>query len=178
MAKLNKKAFTPTTNDLSYYPLLYVALKETSGDIIEMGCGYGSTPLLNAYKNSRKLYSYENNPIWAAKMRDEGLDVIPLNNWDDVKNAHEFADVVFIDHAPGERRKEDIINFKGKAKVIVCHDTEPAADHGYQMRQHFGKFKYAAEVKTSGAWATILSDEIDVTKYDGEKFGNYTITKL
>lgn len=178
-----KNKFTPTNNDLSYYPLLFMALEETkSGEVIEMGCGHGSTPILHDYceKNKRDLWSYEEKESWYNKFTDLNGKFHCLNfitDWDVVSNNHSKPDVVFIDHAPGERRKEDIVRFKDKAKIIVIHDTEPAADHGYQMRQHFDKFKYIVEVKTNGAWASALSNEVDITKWDGQTFGNYTISK-
>jgi predicted O-methyltransferase YrrM len=181
-----KDKFTPTNNDLSYYPLLYKALEETKGDVLELGMGYGSTELLNNYckKNKRFLFSFEEKQSWFEKfshLAKEGKNFKhELNfvvNWDIVKNNHEKADVIFIDHAPGERRKEDIVHFKDTKGIIVCHDTEPAADYGYQMRQYFKLFKYKAEVKTNGAWATALSNEYDITKWYNESFGSYIITE-
>lgn len=59
----------------------------------------------------------------------------------------------------------------------MAHDTEPAADHGYKMRQHFGLFKYVVEVKTSGAWATAMSNEYDLTQWIGLTYGDYEISK-
>lgn len=179
-----REQFTPTNNDLSYYPLLFLALEETKvGAVIEMGCGHGSTPLLHDYctEAGRKLWSYETNKEWADKFtglnnKQHFVHLLENANWDYVKENHESPAVVFIDHAPGERRKDDILNFKDIDGIIVCHDTEPAADHGYQMRQTFAAFKYVVEVKTNGAWATALSNHYDITKWAGEKFGDYEVS--
>jgi hypothetical protein len=57
----------------------------------------------------------------------------------------------------------------------VIHDTEPIGAGDYQVRPLFSKFKYKVEVQTDGAWATALSNEIDITKWIGERFGDYTI---
>lgn len=177
--------FTPPNNDHSYYPLLYLALQTTKqGGVIEMGTGHGSTKLLHDYclVKGRSLYSYDEKEEWGSKFYDLRTDkhsVEVVTDWDSVCYTHKDSDVsvVFIDHAPGERRKEDILNFKDINGILVCHDTEPSADYGYQMRQHFSKFKYVVEVKTSGAWATALSNTIDITKWDGQKFGEYLCTK-
>lgn len=175
-----KQQFTPTNNDLSYYPLLFMALESTKGDVVEMGTGHGSTKLLHDYcEGKRDLFSYDEKEEWGSKfynLRTEGHDVEVIKDWDFVERRHQDAEVIFIDHAPGERRKEDILNFQRTKGILVCHDTEPAADHGYQMRQHFGLFKYKVEVQTSGAWATALSNEIDITKWDGLEFGEYKIS--
>lgn len=183
-----KERFTPTNNDLSYYPLLFLALEETkSGDVIEMGTGYGSTKLLHDYCiGKRKLFSFEEKKEWYDKMiehlkgsKGDGSHQLTLisepTTWDFVKDNHQDAKVVFIDHAPGERRKYDIVNFKDIDGVIVCHDTEPIGAGDYQMRQHFGLFKYVIEVKTDGAWATALSNTIDTTKWKGQTFGKYIV---
>lgn len=179
-----KKLFTPTNNDLSYYPLLFMAMEETKqGDVIEMGMGNGSTPILHDYceKAKRNLFSYEEKQEWFNKFLDKKSQnhiLVYITDWDCVKNNHATsAKVIFIDHAPGERRKEDIVNFKDTKGILVIHDTEPNADYGYQMRQHFKLFKYKVEIETDGAWATALSNEIDITKWDGQKFGNYKISK-
>lgn len=177
-----KEKFTPTNNDLSYYPLLYLALEDTHGDVVEMGTGHGSTPLLHNYCEieKRELYSFDEKEEWASKFYPiitERHWVQKIDTWDFVKENHMDAAVIFIDHAPGERRKEDIVNFKDIKGIIVCHDTEPAADHGYQMRQHFDKFKYVVEVKTNGAWASAMSNTIDITKWVGETFGDYSVYK-
>lgn len=181
-----RKQFTPTNNDLSYYPLLFLALEETKkGDVVEMGTGYGSTKLLHDYcLGKRKLFSFEEKKGWYDKMvehlkgskGDKTHELTLVTDWDYVKDNHQNASVVFIDHAPGERRKFDIVNFKDTKGILVCHDTEPTGAGDYQMRQHFGLFKYVVEVKTEGAWATALSNEIDITKWNGETFGEYKVS--
>lgn len=151
--------------------LLWPALEATTGEVIEMGMGQGSTPFLHQYCKdaNRKLFSYESSLEWAMKFQDnisEGHHVMHVHDWDAVSLRHPFPDVVLIDHAPGERRKTDISLFAWKAKFIVCHDTEPAADHGYQMRAELSKFKYIKEYQSPGAWSTVVSNFIDVSKFE------------
>ena len=184
-----KLKFIPTNNDLSYYPLLYKALEATKGEVIEMGTGHGSTPLLHEYcqKHKRLLHSYETEKSWIIKFEGTANELhtftlLDRMAWDACSNMHLSPSVVFIDHAPGERRKEDILKFKDKADIIVIHDTEPTGAGDYQVRQHFPKFKYCVEVlsnwhdpREAGAWATALSNTIDITKWVGETFGEYKI---
>lgn len=184
-----KQKFTPTNNDLSYYPLLYKALEATKGEIIEMGTGHGSTPLLHEYctKNKRVLHSYETEKDWISKFEGTANELHTFTlldrlAWDVCSDMHPSPSVVFIDHAPGERRKEDILRFKDSAEIIVVHDTEPTGAGDYQVRQHFQKFKYCVEVlsnwhdpREAGAWATALSNTINITNWVGESFGEYRI---
>jgi len=153
--------------------LLWHALNETTGSIIEMGVGKGSTPQLHKFSefHSRPLFSYEYDFEWYKKFKNMNTFLHDIewvdNNWDMVNETHESCGVVFIDHSPGERRKIDINLFANKAQIVVAHDTEPNADHGYQMRDEFKKFKYIIEDKSFDAWTTCGSNFIDVTKFGG-----------
>lgn len=184
-----KSKFTPTNNDLSYYPLLYKALESTTGEVVEMGTGHGSTPLLHEYctENKRTLESYETEKTWIEKFEETANDyhsftLLDRGAWDICSEQNPQPSVVFVDHAPGERRKDDIMKFKDKAEIIVIHDTEPHGAGDYRVRPLFGKFKYCVEVMSvapdpnvAGAWATAVSDKIDITKWIGEEFGDYKI---
>jgi hypothetical protein len=164
-------------NACNHRILLWEALQLTDGKVIEFGSGHGSTPFLRAYceAHQREFESYENNPVW-AEMTGSTL----VDNWDEV--VVNDCDVLFIDHAPGERRKIDIVKHTNSCKIMVIHDTEPAADHGYQMRHLFKYSKYAVEYRSEGAWATMISNEIDLTVLVGDHQGpenmpNYTISQ-
>lgn len=168
----------PTNNDLSYYPLLKEALDATHGDVIECGMGHGSTPMLKEYCKDRMLYSYETSKEWADKFTEGETNVINIiSDWRDVYIGHKNASVIFIDHYPGEDRKQMIEDFKDMKGILVCHDTELGqADHGYRMRGKFNLFKYVVDVKTNGAWASAMSNHIDITQWVGKKYGDYEIS--
>ena len=166
--------------DLCYYPLLYKALEDSKGDVLEMGMGHGSTPILNELitEEKRRLFSFDYNSDWLHKF-DSILNVWHrselVQNWQSVYNRYPDAAVTFIDQSPGEERKHTIVAYKDTKGILVIHDTEPTGAGDYQVRQHFPLFKYKAEVETAGAWATALSNEYDLTKWRGT-FGNYTIS--
>lgn len=157
-------------NDNNHRLLLWYALEMTKGRVVEMGSGHGSTPFLRKYceNKNRDFATYDSNAEWSNRMGSELVD-----NWDFLHLKD--VSVLLIDHAPGERRKIDLVKYKDVADIIVVHDTEPAADHGYQMRQHFPKFRYIAEVKGQGAWATVLSNKLDVRAMIGYKYGKYKV---
>jgi hypothetical protein len=165
---MTKEKFTQITSNYdSHRPLLWAALESTKGLVMELGCGYGSTPFISEYtkEKKREFVSYENNKEWYNKLNAElPNQIIFVTDWDTVKICKPC--VLFIDHAPGERRKTDIQRFSNHAQIIVCHDSEPAADHGYKMRPELKKFKYMIDYQTDGAWATAVSNFIDVTKFD------------
>lgn len=162
---MTKEKFTQITSNWdSHRPLLWAALEATKHlklPVLELGCGNGSTPFLKEYclENGLQLFSYDFNIEWAAK-----FDAIHVTDWNNVPWRKEWS-VVLVDESPGEHRKVSI----GKlhhAKVVVAHDTEPAADHGYQMRVPLSRYKYLIDLETDGAWATAVSNYIAVNKWE------------
>lgn len=150
--------------------LLWLALKETTGTVCEMGCGHGSTNYLSEYckKNKREFISLEGSKEWA-----EQFNSIYVEDWE--KHEHKEYDVLLVDHAPGERRHVDIANLKDSSKIIVIHDSEPEAT-GYLLDRIWHLFKYRVDVKTNGAWATAVSNHIDITSWKGKTVANNLIS--
>lgn len=143
--------------------LLWEALEKTKLTrlpVLELGCGDGSTPFLKRYckDNELELFSYDYNKEWADKY---GAIHVPVwNKTLDIWSRN--YSVVLVDESPGEHRKESLILLKGNALIIVAHDTEPAADHGYKMRTQLANYKYWKDYETVGAWASMVSDMIDI----------------
>jgi hypothetical protein len=159
--------FTVTSAYNSHRPLLKAALLNTyTGTIIEFGMGEGSTELLSmaAKDQERRFISYENNPEWFAKMVHLHT---PYNNlkfvtdWDKAKVVN--CSILFIDHAPAERRKVEIERFRGHAEVIIVHDTEPSAEYVYGMSEVLSSFKYRMDYIREGMpMTTVVSDTVNV----------------
>lgn len=160
-------------NDVDHRVLLWEAMQLTKGKVVEFGSGHGSTPFIREYCQTagRDFESYDNHPGWA-----QATGATLVKNWEELNI--QDPDVLFIDHAPGERRKEDIEKYMFLAKILVIHDTEPPADHGYQCRQHFPRFKYCVEVKTNGAWATMCSNFIDLSGCIGKSWEQFVISQF
>lgn len=165
---MTKEEFLKDIDNFSNHRyLLWEALEKTKGIVVEMGMGYGSTPFLHRYceDNERGLFSYENNLEWFRlfeSLESKWHSLIFVDSYDWVIKYHPGPSILFIDNAPGERRKIDLERFAGNAAIIVCHDTEPAADHGYQMRPILERFKYRKEYQSDGAWATMVSNFIEL----------------
>ena len=154
-------------NWCSHRPALWDALHHTEGKVIEFGMGDGSTLQLHNYcaEYSRVIRSYDSDIEWVDKfkwLQDENHAIRHKLNWDDTDL---YCGLLFIDHAPGERRRIDIERAAFTAQIIVAHDTEPSADHGYQMRDILKMFPYMKDYETPGAWTTVVSNFIDVTKF-------------
>jgi len=174
---MNRKQFLHdvVNNDLNHRIMLWEAMRLTKGKVVEFGSGHGSTPYLKKYCEHKKraFETYDHNKDWCDAV---GSTFVPDANWDSLNISD--IDVLFIDHAPGEDRKNQIQKYKDIAKILVIHDTEPPADHGYQTRQCYPQFKYWVEIRSNGAWVTMVSNFIDLksTIGKGSEGYNYTIT--
>lgn len=150
----------------NHRPLLWWALEQTKElnlPILEMGCGEGSTPYLKEWckKNKKDLFSYDYDKDWANK-----YNANYVTDWDSIN--HVQYSVILIDHSPGERRYIDIDKLKDSCEYMVIHDSEPAAT-GYMYDKIWNLFPYRKNLKTEGAWATIVSrkNEIPEIKIKG-----------
>lgn len=148
--------------------LLWPALEATKHlnlPVLELGCGDGSTPYLCQYceDNNLQFFSYDSSEQWALKFGS-----IFISDWNLFPWSKEFG-VTLVDESPGEHRKESIA--KLNSKVIVAHDSEIEGwnSSDYKIRPLFNKFKYVKDLESvvnGGAWASVLSNDFDVTKFE------------
>ena len=139
-------------------------------DVGEFGSGFGSSPYLKKYCHDakRNFFSYDNNTDWCEKTGSKYVQ------WDDPELYREYS-VCLIDHAPGELRHEAIAILKDKVEILVVHDSEPVGSGNYQLNKIWHLFKYIVHCKSEGAWATALSNTIDVTKWSGQELAGFKI---
>ena len=191
---MEQSKFLTNLNDWNNHaPLLFLALEMTkTGDVIEMGCGDGSTRQLHEYckATNRKLYSFDTDLEWMVRFADFESPTHKFihieNDWHIAKDICPNPSVILIDHAPGERRIVDIKRFAESAQILILHDTQPpppAADYGYERIWEL--FKYRVDLTCpvnpepapdgtlhNRTWASAVSNYYDVTKWKGLKFGN------
>jgi len=158
---------------------LITAVISTTGPVFELGCGDYSTPLLHSIckKQNRYLLSTDTSKEWIKLFINMKSDIhdfvyVPVYEddweknpvpelWNNIGNDKRWG-VAFIDHRPGERRKDDIKRLKDKSDIIVVHDTEQPA-YGYEPI--LNKFKFRYDYKRYNIYTTIVSDTVDVTNF-------------
>lgn len=158
----------------SHRPLLWLALKNTKGKVVEFGMGHGSTPLLDkeCYIEKRMFSSWETNDDWYNMMVNKCImettslghatnyfnEIIEKDNGD--------IGLLFVDCAPAEIRKELINKYSEIAKVIVVHDSEIGAEYVYGMSEILSTFKYRVDYQPQGKpHTTAVSNFINIEEW-------------
>lgn len=152
----------------SHRPMLWLALNNTDGDVIEFGCGEGSTNLIwdfcfNHKKQPYRTFaSFETNKDWASKIKSNYLDKPYLSLYIPEKP----ISIVFIDSSPGEERKYLIGKYSWLSDVLIVHDTEIGAEYVYGMNEILDSFKYRLNYAPEGKpHTTVVSNFINVCEW-------------
>jgi len=154
---------------LSHMPIVTAACTVTTGPIIELGSGFGSTFALHGMcaKDKRQVLTLESDEVWLGSFWVYG------RTWHRIKHTPSFIDLpdytdqewglAIVDHGIlGERG----IALKGLSHVpvIVAHDTDFEALNYTNdgVPQILDSFKYRYNFKFTMPQTSVLSNTIDV----------------
>lgn len=155
----------------THAPVIAAACMMVDGPVLELGMGYGSTPLLHSLCRNRKtLVSMETNPEWMKKfeaLRTAGHRLIHAPaSWDTQLNPYDLTGSIkwaaaLVDCQPGEIRSHLIKRLQGLATFIVAHDSEKdyRAGGDYKYETVAGGFRYVSEYRFLRPYTLILSDD-------------------
>lgn len=129
----------------THQPVLVELIKNTTGNIIEFGCGNSSTVLIKDLikGTNRKLISLESNLEWFNKFKhleddnhkfyfidasnndtdETGQKWIDFINQNETINTMEF-EVCFIDQSPWTARTHSLRYYIDKCKYLIVHDVD------------------------------------------------------
>jgi hypothetical protein len=127
----------------------------TTGIILELGSGWYSTPILHeiAAAQGRRLITVDNDPAWLSQfsaLQDHNHTLIRVDNWDQFDPNGKYG-LVFVDHAPGERRPIEMARLAPMTDLFVVHDTEAA---GYNFERTLSLYQHVETDKTI-PWTSI-----------------------
>lgn len=172
----------------TFLPVLLEVMQRTTGDVLELGAGVFSTPLLHwlCERRYRHLLTIESDEKWFNFCRQyykyRGHQFQFVNNWDDA-NIEKPWDVALIDHSPSGRRVEEIKRLANLAKYIIIHDSNPWNDRHYHYSTIYPLFKYRFDFKEAEPFTTLLSNFEDISNFttrdkDINELGKDIITPL
>ena len=120
----------------THQPVLHTLLSKTSGSILELGCGEGSTELIHKFseKYNRRVVSIESNKQWLQpyieKYTSPNHEFILVNHsiddWNKITDemCNSNWDLVFIDQGIWEPRAYSFKTLKNKANYMILHDCD------------------------------------------------------
>jgi len=156
----------------SHLPLLLEALKQTTGDVLELGPGVFSTPVLHwlCEKDKRNLVTIESDLHWHRICRQYFRTDLHkhyyVEKWDDAEAyINKKWDVVLVDHAPSARRVEEIKKLANLAKYIVVHDANEWHERVYHLSTIYPLFKYKFLFTKVEPHVVVLSNFINLDNF-------------
>ena len=156
----------------THLPVLMEVMKRTKGDVLELGPGVFSTPVLHwlCKEQKRKLLTVESHKKWSWFCRqyyDTDLHKhLWVEKWDDAKKAiSKKWDVVLVDHSPSDRRRVEIALLANLAKYIVIHDADEGKDREYHYSKIYPLFKYKYHFGEVEPATVVLSNFVNLKDF-------------
>lgn len=146
----------------SLIPALVKYLQETRGDVLELGIGYNSTPLLHwICKNmGRNLVSLESDEKWTEQFNDYRSNkhqISTIKDWSKAEIDKNWG-LVLVDNRPATSRRDLAKRLRNLADVILVHDSEPEINTYYGYERIYPLFKYRKDYTKFRPYTTVLSN--------------------
>lgn len=153
----------------THIPVLVRAFDLSGGDVLELGTGYFSTPILRwlCEMGRRKLYSYDKSNFWYQKALAKPApfhEVIKVDNWDKIEIERPWG-LVLVDHSPDERRWVEIKRLANWAEYIIIHDSNLSKFKNYGYEKIWSLFKYRFNYNKISPNTTVVSNFNSLEKF-------------
>jgi hypothetical protein len=150
-----------------HIPVLIEVFKMSGGEVLELGVGMNSTPLLHwlCFSANRQLTSYENSPKYLQRFHKYGAKnhhtLVNLENWEDFE-VNNRCGMAFIDQEPAAYRAETARKLANSADYVVLHDSEPRNANVYKYGLIYPLYKYRFDYTKYYRHTTVLSNFHDL----------------
>jgi hypothetical protein len=134
---------------------LVKAALESKGDILELGCGDYSTPILSAVAKHRgdKLCVKSSSPEWAEKFTN--MASVEIVDWATWKPAGHWG-MIFLDNEQLTRdRIRWLPDLQTHCDVVVMHDADASMAHSHFVEMTKG-FQSIRVYATHSPWTAIF----------------------
>lgn len=157
----------------THQPVLLALLAAVPGArVLELGTGYGSTPIV--LSASESSLSVETDRAWHQRFRSYATDshrLELLEDFDEVewRSSHLFEpwDIALVDNSPGTTRQSNLGKLAAATRFVVCHDTQecfgPAASN---FGWDFSSFKHVWTYTRFETYTTVVSNHAAIPSID------------
>ena len=113
-------------DESTHQPILFEAIRQTTGAILELGAGYSSTEQIHLLAEGRKILTVDDNQVWLDHFRHLESDTHQFALLSD-KLFEEYGRdwaVVFVDLSTWDQRMWAIEKLRYFAEYLVIHDAQ------------------------------------------------------
>jgi len=160
----------------THLPMLLEAMERTTGDVLELGPGVFSTPILHwlCERDKRNLVTIESDKGWLKFCKQYYQTDLHkfhhVKTWDEADSLiNKKWDVVLVDHSPSARRVEEIKKLANLAKYIVIHDANEWHERIYHLSTIYPLFKYKFIFEGAEPHVAVLSNFVDLENFSTPK---------
>ena len=149
-------------------PLL-LAVMRTTGDVLELGLGVSSTPVLHALCQiqGRRLVTIENNREWFSigeRYASDFHQVLYVPEWADAPIERPWS-VALVDHSPDERRRIELERLAPHADILIAHDANKRYWKQYGYDRVFPTFAHRVIYDRDDPATAILSNRVSLKEF-------------
>lgn len=132
--------------------------------VLELGVGYGSTPLVLGLSSSS--VSLETDPRWLARFQRNATATHTIALWRDFTEDEwrcpyldESWDIALVDNAPARSRQSNLEKLAGHTRFVVCHDTQECfRPSPSDYRWDFTAFRHVWTYTQYDTYTTVVSN--------------------
>ena len=147
----------------SHWKILLASVLYTDGPVLELGAGWGSTPLLHLGCEGRRLLTVESHKKWirqfGALTTDSHQFSLVTDFMTDLDIYKESWGLVFVDQAPDEARQFSILKLRATTQVFVLHDSNQTNHQQFLLEANF---KYRYDYTKQTPHTSVFSDMVNV----------------
>ncbi len=149
----------------SHIPLLVAAVLNTTGPVLELGAGSGSTLLLHGLCGvmKRSLTTLESDYRWLSKFMNFARpwhELVFVTGFRGLAFYKKEWGLAFVDHGIMEQREASIRALQ-HVPVLVVHDTCHPWLYGYEPI--LSEFVYRWDWQVNGPMTSVVSNSLDVS---------------
>lgn len=149
-------------------PLL-LAVMRTTGDVLELGLGVSSTPVLHALCQiqGRRLVTIENNREWFSigeRYASDFHQVLYVPEWADAPIERPWS-VALVDHSPDERRAIELERLAPHTEILIAHDANRRYWKQYGYDRVFPTFAHRVIYDRDDPATAILSNRVNLKEF-------------
>lgn len=150
----------------SHLPFLAAAITQTSGPVLELGAGLGSTLMLHGLCGAfgRELVTIESDTEWIRKFLSFKRSWHKIRYVKDFRDLPEYSEewgLAFVDHGIAEQRGHSVAKLKD-TPIIVAHDT--CHPHLYGYEPILSQFSNRWDWRVEGPRTSVVSNTIKVAE--------------